>query len=273
LNFRYADREGRDIFDERVKQVDVFVFDDNERLIKRRTITKAQLTVFAGTELNLNPGKYRVVAWANAVNKHVFSNVAIGNHVNDARLSHISGGEPLLYTPAKLMNETATEFTITVPKTGQGTETISFSRAHTKIEVYVIGFESRNDVQGELPMIIEIEGVSAHYNFEKEALEHRISFQNKAISRTIEDRNVSYSEFYTPLFEGNTAKLIHVKSADNTLIHTVNLREFLEKNADIQILDTDVPDMVIPVLITFERDWLVTVSVPEWEKVAGRPEY
>ena len=275
LMFEYRDRTGNDIFDDRVQRVDVFVYDDNNLLIQRQSINKEQLTAFAGTELtDLCPGRYRVVVWGNMNDKHSFSGVHLGSLFSDARLSHVSenSGEPLLYAPATPLNASASTFIIHVSGTETRSATISFSRAHKRIEVYVVGFENRAETLGELPTI-SVEGVSAHYDFDRVASENRIAFQSDAVARTQGNRQIAFAGFYTPLFEQNNPKLIHVKSADNNVVYTVNLRDFLANNAEIVFEDTDVPDMVISVLISFNMDLSVDISIPKWEENIVSPEY
>ena len=275
LLFEYKDRAGNDIFNERVQRVDVFVYDSDNLLIQRQTINEEQLTAFAGTELtDLCPSRYRIVVWGNMSDKHSFSGVHLGSLFSEARLSHVSenGGEPLLYAPATPLNATASAFIIHVSGTETRSATISFSRAHKRIEVYVIGFENRAETLGELP-IIRLEGVSAHYGFDRAASENRIVFQSDAVARTQGNRQVAFAGFYTPLFGQNNPKVIHVKSANNNVVYSVNLRDFLANNAEIVLHDTDIPDMVIPVLISFNKDLSVDISVPNWEENVVRPEY
>ena len=275
LLFEYKDRSGNDIFDDRVQRVDVFVYDNDNLLIQRQSINKEQLTAFAGTELNyLCPGRYRVIVWGNVSDKHLFSGVHLGSLFSDARLSHVSenGGEPLLYAPATPLNATAAAFIIHVSGTETRSQTIPFSRAHKRIEVYVMGFDERVETLGELP-IIKIEGVSAHYDFGRAASDNRIAFQNDAVAHISGNRRVAFAGFYTPLFEATNPKIIHVKSADNNIVYTVNLQDFLANNAEIVLYDTDIPDMVIPVLISFNKDLSVDISVPNWEENIVRPEY
>jgi hypothetical protein len=51
------------------------------------------------------------------------------------------------------------------------------------------------------------------------------------------------------------------------------LRDFLANNADIVLHDTDIPDMVIPVFISFNKDLSVDITIPEWEENIVRPIY
>ena len=276
LMFEYRDRAGNDIFDERVQRVDVFVYSSDNLLVHRQTIDRTQLTEFAGTELHhLCPGRHRVVVWGNAINKHTFNGVHLGSSISDARLSHTStatNGEPLLYAPATRMGAQAAEFIIAVSGTETRTAVIPFSRAHKRIEVFVAGFENRTETLGELP-IIKIEGVSAHYDFDRRTSNNRLAFQNNTVWQTIGNHRVAFVGFYTPLFEESNPKVIHVKSANNSIVYTVNLQDFLVNNTGIVFHDTDIPDMTIPVLITFNKDLSVDITIPTWDENVVRPIY
>ena len=275
LMFEYTDRAGNDIFDERVQRVDVFVYNSDNFLVHRQTIDREQLTAFAGTKLTyLCPGRHRVVVWGNAINKHTFRGVQLGDPIRDARLSLVSAtsGEQLLYAPATRMGAQAAEFIIHVSDREVRAATIPFSRAHKRIEVFVAGFDNRTETLGELP-IIRIEGVSAHYDFDRRTSENRVAFQADAVAHTIGNQRVAFAGFYTPLFEANNPKVIEVRAASGSVVYSVDLRDFLANNPQIVLHDTDIPDTVVPVLVTFNKDLSVEISIPKWEENIVRPEY
>jgi hypothetical protein len=291
LEFVYTDQNQKDIFHDRINKVDVFVFDSStQRLVLKRTVSEAELLAFQGTELPLPAGEYRVVCWGNAHNeRHTFSNAELGSHINDIRLGHTlssgsyQGASPLHYAPRKLLNETAQEFKVTIPKFGSYTASIPFSRAHIKIEVYVKGFED-SALQGEqrnFPMV-EVAGVSTHYDFSKTTLGDPISYRStttpKVVTKTrIEaGETVAYTDFYTPLFSTDTSQEVYIRRpSDNSIVTTVNLMQFIA-NPDngITILDTNVPDMVIPIYIEYgdNKDVAVTVTIPNFQVKPSIPE-
>jgi hypothetical protein len=291
LEFVYTDQNQKDIFHDRINQVDVFVFDSStERLVIRRTVSEAELLTFQGAELPLPAGEYRVICWANAHNeRHTFSNAEPGSHINDIRLGHTlssgsyQGASSLYYAPQKLLNETAKVFKVAVPKFGSYTASIPFSRAHIKIEVYVKGFEdgNANETQRNFPMV-EVAGVSPYYDFSKTTLGDPISYRSattpKVVTKTqIEaGETVAFADFYTPLFREDTPQEVYIRRpSDNSIVTTVNLMQFIANpDNSITILDTNMPDMTIPIYIEYgdDKNVAVTVTVPKFQVKPSIPE-
>ncbi|MFV0420351.1 MAG: FimB/Mfa2 family fimbrial subunit [Dysgonomonas sp.] len=277
LEFRYMDDKGADIFSDKIHQVDLFVFDHEGCFVTKQCIKQTSLSAFAGTQLSLQPGDYSIISWGNAIDKTMFSKVEDGclmgeslveNNTLNENLVAING-DPLYYAPGATNRSLSQTFSVTVPERGSETATITFCRAHIKIEVYVKGFEDKS-IQGELlPPVIELTDIPANYDFEMHTCGSSISYRDVSSYCTIEGEELAAIEFYTPLLgEDFPTQLLVAKSSDGSTVTTINLDEFVKEN---NIVIGDTGEAVIPILIEYKQASFV-ISLPGWGKTPIGPE-
>ncbi|GAB6118861.1 FimB/Mfa2 family fimbrial subunit [Dysgonomonas termitidis] len=280
LEFRYTDENGLDIFTDKVRYTDVFIFDSGDRLVKRITLDENALSLFAGTELRLEPGTYRIVCWANATANTLYEGASPGNNLfSDAFLSNssldkatntASDSDPLYYAPAPSQDSQPQPFYVTVPESGSQTAVIPFRSAHITIGVYVKGFTDTSAQGAALPPTIVLTDIPAHYNFNMQTYGTGISYKKTAANTVIESQNMAYSEFYTPLFNENTPILLYIKKqSDGSTVATVSLKDFIADN-NITVTGTD--GLFIPIQIEF-KSVSVEVTLPGWDSKPVSPEF
>lgn len=273
LRFSYNNNNGTDIFPETIQKVDIFIFDQQGKLVLQQTKEQTELADFSGSKLELPPGKYRIVCWGNAFDKTGFTGVAIGQKLENVFLHYTKGmgttfpvnGDPLHYAPSRA--EFTTGFWITIPDTEIVMATIPFNSAHIKIEVYIKGLQDKSP-QGELlAPIVEVTEMPEGYTFDRQPFGSSISFRDfSSYKQPTEPATIT---FHTPLFTPETpAHVLIRKASDNLLLTDINLSHFIKTNK-IEISET--AQTIIPILVEYKQT-AVVVSVPEWIQKPTKPE-
>jgi hypothetical protein len=124
--------------------------------------------------LDLEPGTYRVVSWANHGDNVTMNNHETA-HIDDGTTAHLTygsinggmvgGGDALYYAPAAPVGTRAVDsgaghyYTMHVDSATGHEGTLDFRHAHRRIEVYVNGFPG-----GRMP-IIELTGLPSAIKF------------------------------------------------------------------------------------------------------------
>jgi hypothetical protein len=273
LIFEHTDSKGADIFHDNIHKVDVFVFGTNGSFVKRQSVDEKALSTFAGTELSLKAGTYRLICLGNIYAKtslsgfdkdslfsKAFINFGILNEHNITK-----GADPLYYAP-KL---SAQSFKVTVPEQGTQTATIPFRSIHIKIEVYVKGLEDYSFIGESLPPLIELNNIQSGFDFSLQPSKTLISYQNISEYKTIEGQQMATLDFYTPLFGASTsAQLLIKKQSDNTTLTTINLKDFIKEH-NINI--TGFTEAVIPILVEYHSSTAVSIDIPAWKEIPVTP--
>lgn len=275
LEFLYRDKQGADFFSGNIKKVEVFVFDENEQLVRTQTVEQTALADFAGASLRLQPGNYRVVCWGNAFEKTAYSGLSIGCLSNNTFVSYAGlnehnytdNGDPLYYAPSIHDTEQTACF-VTVPKEGTAIRQIDFCSAHIKLELYIHGFEDETTDGTSLAPMVELQHVCARYDFNMQTSENHVAYQSITEYRIKEGKEYAAYDFYTPLFKEETPIILNIKKQSDQSIQTsIGLKEFI---ADNNIKIKPVGQMVIPILIEF-KDGKIIISLATWGNNATKP--
>ncbi|WP_308601562.1 FimB/Mfa2 family fimbrial subunit [uncultured Dysgonomonas sp.] len=279
LKFCYTDGDGWDIFSDKINKVDVFVFNQTGSFICAESVDKTSLSVFAGTQMNLSPGTYRIICWANSFDNTkfnlsddniTFTDAFIHNSLWEDVDALFVNGDPLYYgQPIQDELSSSQEFTVTIPDKGEATATIPFCPAHITIEVFVTGLEDLS-IGGELlPPTIELAEIFTHYNFDMQTLEATIPYRDISTFHSIDEQQIATSCFYTPLFDEDTSiEIIIKKTSDQTTVTAFSLASFMAEN---NITIDPIGETVIPILIEYKQA-SVEIKLPTWGKNPIKPE-
>lgn len=267
LKFLYTNDQGTDIFTQNIDKVDVFVFDSEARLVHKQAVDQASLSAFTGTSLNLPAGIYRIVCWGNALNNTSFGEVETADLFKNAFLSNSgvdpNNGDRLYYAPFP-----SQVFTVTVSHDEVQTAEIAFCSAHIKIQVYVRGFDDKSPGGDQLPPLVKLVDIPSGYNFDMQASNDLVSYQNVADYRTVEGQNLAVLDFNTPLFgEDTPSQLMIKKQSDGTTVTTISLKDFIKEN-NISLDDNQ--QVVIPILIEYKSVG-VNITLPGWGQNPVKP--
>lgn len=272
LKFEHINNEGTDIFPEKIHRVDVFVFDTNGSFVKKQSVEKETLSVFPGTELNLDPGIYHIICLGNIYDKTSLSKFIKGSLLSDAfinfgilnNLKIAKGADPLYFAP-KISSQA---FTITVPEQGTQTVTIPFSSIHIKIKVFIKGFEDSSAEGKELLPMIELNNIPSGCDFNIKTSNDFISYENVTEYKNVDEQKMATLEFNTPLLGTETlAQLLIKKQSDQKTLTTISLKEFIRKH---NISLTGTTEVVIPIFVEY-KSASVSVTLPSWEQVPVTP--
>ncbi len=155
LDFRLV---GEENFMQHITSVDAFIYDAAGTYMRTEHIEEHHLNEYEGMHLNLDPGDYRMVFWANihehaSVTGHEGHSGEVGHdeHCYNDEGVLIENVDRLWYGPSipptRATRGTPQEYyTLTIPEEGEHSDVIHFTHAHRTLEIYVKGLTN-------LPMI------------------------------------------------------------------------------------------------------------------------
>ena len=276
LTFSYEGEDATDIFAQRISDVNLFIYDVNNRLVQTQHIDHEALQAMQGTKLNVEHGTYRVVAIGNALSHTQINNYS-ADDMSQNYLSHPNverGGavetNDALYLGTKI---------ITLPEYQYATEQIAFRSAHRKISYKVIVGEADPTKKSVVTRADE-----RTFTLKVKNLLPLMDFTGATFGDTM-----TYSPTFTPEGAlGNQTTLFNVlrpqkwddvefelsDAATGEIINTLNLGDFLAQYPQI---DINAEDDVLPieVHIEYKGDIFtnVTITIPDWLIQDVTPEY
>lgn len=265
ITFHCTDGAGADVFPRDIASVDAFIFDEQDLLTAHRRFDAAALGEFRGWKLSLPAGEYSVLCWANVESNSYFSAIepdltAMGECRVEIDSAATETGDAVFYAPRKrhphaeaLTGAAATaDYSLAVPAAGPASKEMHFTRAYRALNVYVTGFSDG----GQRP-VIEAANLWRGYDFMYNTLDGRVSFAQTAHMAEITGIQADLASFRHAFGEIMNDMLVTIrKSSDNSVVWTVDLREFIDENPAALKNDIDL-------LIEF-GDLGVTVGIPGW---------
>lgn len=220
LDFLYFGDGIIDIFPDRIRTVDLFVYGENGDLVTTVSCSEDVLASRQGVDLRLMAGDYRIVCWGNAGDK-----TAIEADTDSPRLgetswfegSECSGIDPLYFG----------EKTITVPRTLRPVrDTVIYTCSHISIQVTMEGFANTGNFNASPAADGYVKAPSTEpiVTFCHEGLSSWIDFMNTPSEeitdytpelRTHEEKEDSYITLYrVPKFGNDTGSQLSIKRND-----------------------------------------------------------
>ena len=267
LTFSYSgDRQEPAMFSRMIDGVTLVVFDrvGGERVLDK-TVVKADLNRFQGTELYLPAGDYRIVCW--------------GNAFDDTELLSGSLSEGRVHAPAYgAGGRIATndhlyygEYDITVPTTADASEKVTgdipFRSAHIDMRIYIKGLDRSSDPAA-WPGL-EIGNLMPQYDIRMNAVQPFGATYHPVLAR--DDENKALAACFQVLrFADDNPVTVTVRepAPGDAVKAAVNLREYMEKN---KISVDGLHEAAVEMLIEF-TDLGVTISIPDWSSSNTDPE-
>ena len=266
IHFSLMDKEDNDVFLATVYRVDLFLFDASGRLVT----PQSEENLPGKKRLQLDPGTYSVVAWANATPLYTRFVTQAHTHWLDMSNNYVltamgtaEDGDPLYYAP------TATErlLTITVPPQGQIETTAEFRHAHVKVEVTVEGYDHPSTHASTDPLRMELTEITSRYGFGMDPHGNRVSYIRHA--HPIDPQKKIFNTlFHVPVFDHATpVKLLIAHENGHAIIPPISIRELLDNKIEIEKLT------YLPIRVTFDDQLQVAISVdlPEWGEHMVKP--
>lgn len=264
IKFRYLGDGTNDIFQEKIDKVNFYVFDQDGNYVASYELGRKELRDFQGIYLNLEPGNYNYIAWANTSKNTQLSNIDNGQNISDLYLIHTLVDEPRnsidsLYYANSVRIVTKGDV---VPRGVDGeSDIIDFRRAHTNIEVFVKGY-SGLELDNSLASVVNLSGFLSQYSFEMEPQGNEVVYNNTGSVVSKGGTRVSESSFFIPKIydDAEYIKLDVFAGGDENLHTEIDLMRFVKENN----IDLNKEELVISILIEY-KDLDVIVSVPKWE--------
>lgn len=261
-------------FTEKITSVDLFLFDAQTRFITRGRASLAELSTYAGMRFTVDPGIYYAVAWGNVREHSQFSDFTPDATMFDDCFVEIvpsanDTGDPVFYAPREATSRLRsggemTYFEVIVPKGEKTVKTLDFVRAHRTINVWIKGyyFETMAGVK-EYPTVQITQRWSKYDFFFTPSI--RRDYTQQTHLETISGESYDKAAFHSALGAiDNAIDVIVSRTSDGLHLYTVDLDRFILDN---NIIDTD----EIDILIIFNTDMGITVTVPSWTATQVNP--
>lgn len=284
IAFVYPGDDGKDIFGEKITNADLFIFDEAGCCVSSHCIDESSLSVFAGAQLSLKPGTYRIVCWGNAADRseflgtdggNLFGGAFLRNSTTDANLVAVNGDRHY-YAPHTLATHMPYSgqplpqgFTVTVPEQGAKTVSIDFTRAHIRVVAYIKGFEDRSPQGEALTPLVELTNIPSRYDFDMQTCGDMITYRDVSTLVTIEGEQMAMMDFTTPVFDEETPMQIVIKKqSDGSTVTTVSLKDFIRDN---NIIIGNSVDLVLPIMIEYKQGSF-EITLPGWGQTPVGPD-
>ena len=267
LTFSYSgDSRDPEMFSRMIGGVTLFVFDrTGGQYLLEKTIGRADLDKFRGTQLYLPGGDYRLVCWGNAFDA---TEIRSGS-LSDGRVhAPAYGAQGRIATNDHLYYG---DYDITVPAAGnmpgKVTGDIPFRGAHIDMRIYVKGF-GRPSEPATWP-VLEVGSLMPQYDMGMNPAQPFAATYYPAVEWDDENK-VQAAVFQVLRFADDNPVTVTVRepAPGNTAKAVVNLREHMLKN---EITVDGKHEAVVDLLVEF-TDLGVTVTVPDWSTGTTEPE-
>lgn len=254
-----------DIFQQKITDVDLYVFDQSSRCISSWTLSDAEVEAQLVTLPPLDPGDYRIVCVGNAYDTKVenleskdLSNItfAAADYINGET---VSGNDPLYWSSIDYTIEPYDEYKL------EENKTTYFASSHYDIIVEVV---NAPDFIGKNPKV-ELVGVSPKTDFHNTAkgtaTDYIMNTVHDGVKTTTAVNNIMRHKNHEDVY-------LRVTGEDGTPVATISFAEHLEKYRSF--INPDLNECQIPFLIEFgSSDYPVpgedisldvTISLPTW---------
>lgn len=268
LTFSYLGDVDYDIFPQHITYVSLYVFDANNRVVQTKRIEQNELKAYQGTKLNLEPGAYRIIGVGNTYDKTVVDNVSstdyskiIFHHPNAERGGVVEGNDSL-YLGAK---------DIVIPSDYWYEDDVPFRSSHLKVSYTVKGYvnpEAKSTRAGEGYLELRVNNLLPQTDFNNRAHGEKMTYDPVL---TIQPGNGDHTGYFNIMRHAKDSDVEFelVDKASQKVVHTLALKDFLEKFPQIDVTKQEV---LIPIIVEFKNIG-VTVTIPEWMIHDVTPDY
>lgn len=265
LTFSYSgDSQDPAMFSRAIDGVTLFVFDRTDgQQILQKTIAKADLNRFQGTQLYLPAGDYRIVCWGNAFgDTEILSSTLSQGRIH----APAYGAQTKIPTNDHLYHG---DYNITVPAADKMpdkvTGDIPFRGAHIDMEIHVKNF-GQSAAPATWP-VLEIGNLMPQYDMQMNAVQPFGTTYHPTVAWNTQ-RKVMTSVFQVLRFDDNNPVTVTVREPDNTVKATIDLRQYM---ADNGISVDDKHEAAVRMLIEF-TDLGISITIPDWSAIGTEPE-
>lgn len=235
-----------------VRWVDVGVFDTSGELLRTERLTDA------ADVLTMEPGNYRLVAWANVDGRVRFDMEGAPARVTYSDLADFQtsgAGETVFYGPWDMERQAVDYYRLEVPDEGEVSGRIVLTPAYCSIEIYIEGLAE------DAAPTVDMSGFAAALTyFGMRPVGEQVTATRP--TRLVEHEGKRYhaAAFASPLFNGDALSDIRLSVDHPNGTYTTALEDALESSGSD---DYDPSDLKVGLLLNFIGA-RVEVSIPEW---------
>ena len=269
LTFSYTGDVEYDIFPQQITSVSLYVFDEDDRLVQTKRIEQNDLKVYQGTKLNLNPGTYRVVGVGNDYDLTETYNTSA------ADMSQITFSHPNASTNGVVEGNDSLSLgqkTITIPADYWYEDDVPFRSSHLKVSYTVKGYVNPDAMSGtrasEGYLELRVKNLLPKTDFNNHAHGNKITYHPELRLQAGDGDHYGYFNIMRHTKDSDVEFEL-VDKASGDVVHTLLLKDFLEKFSQI---DVSKQEVLIPIVVEFKNIG-VTVTIPEWMIQDVTPDY
>lgn len=257
LYFSYCGDGATQIFDQRIGNVDLFVFDESYDLIRQETYGRSALTKKQGAALTLSPGTYHFLGVGNVCDETVISDMSSVTSLFDIYYENRRTSSGVVSTCGALFSSMITVTITDVNERYQ--ETMEFDPLHYRIRMEVTG----SDVDENWDLQVR-SSAGRIYNDLRYGLDVTVTPETIFAP----EDHMLYSAFYIFRQPGRDFIFDFIDPAGETVC-SVGLFEFLERYPEI---DLDKKDVYISIRLRILKDE-IGVIIPEWGIIPVTPQW
>lgn len=219
LYFSYLGDFNKEIFPQKIGKVNLYVYDQNENLVKTITLNKSDLDKSQGTMLNLPGGDYHIVCWGNAYGE---------TQINDN--SSLNTG--IVAAPAYFTKETIVSNDsiyigskdIHIAGNANTSDTVYFSSSHIKMLVRLIGLDGTTS-----PIEIQMGNLSPTVDFRKNfSTDKAIYYPTAVYNENTENYDARFNVLR--FNDDNDVYINLIDKETNETIYALKLKDFMLEN-------------------------------------------
>ncbi len=255
-----------DLFADYIDQVEFYLYDQDRNHYGTYVTDTPLLIAQQGFTLQIDPGEYYIVAWANTPHTGSVNSddePVLDNYFLVHSQEAVTTGA-LYYAPDLRSTEAGSrastdysEYRIAVTENETNFHTLPFMGAHHTVEVYISGLEADG------LSTVSVEGLSKGYDFYLNTLTgETVTFTQKAAMKEVEDEGVLlFASFHIPHFDDENRITVHVAYGDKESEDEVELQDYIRRNG---LVVNHGDPQVIPILFEYREGTFVQVTFPGW---------
>lgn len=259
LIFRYLGDGTKDIFPEKIKKLDLYVYGESEALIETISLDQGDLKRFQGTSLILPAGKYRVVCWGNSESNTLLKRVSA--------LSTAVAASPHYFTKELITTNDSLYFgsrTIEIFQDNSSADTVYFSSSHIKMRIELDGLEDVATGDGYSPVEIEVGNLKPAVDFTNTFSSEKVSYWPIVFREN--ESSPFKSRFNVLRFnDDNDVYIKIIDKASHQTIYTLQLKDFMKEN---QITVDGINEATIGIRFRFNG---TSITVSPWDEEVITP--
>lgn len=261
LVFRYLGDGTKDIFPQKIKKVNLYVYNDKGTLAETFGLDQGDLKRFQGAPLILPVGKYRVVCWGNAETNTLLKDVST---LNTALV-----GAPQYFTKELIATNDSLYFgsrEIEIFQDRPRADTVYFISSHIKMHLELEGLEDVVTADGYSPIEIEIGNLKPTVDFTDTFSTENVLYR-PVVYR--EDGETAFKSVLNVLRfnDDNSVYINLISKGSDDIIYTLKLKDFMEDN---RITVDGINEVTIGIRFRFNG---TSVTVSPWGEEVIKPGY